>query len=91
MLKKISLIMTLLVSQTLQAEPNQTDTKTVLLEHNNFQRVCYYQDKAYSEGAILPIGQTVLICQRANKFETNGSLKWHPINEPTDPTEQRVP
>ncbi|MCG3724324.1 DUF1496 domain-containing protein [Vibrio cincinnatiensis] len=91
MLKKILVVTTLLTSHTLLAESNHTLPKTVLLEHGSTQRVCYYQDKAYSEGAILPIGQTVLICQRANKFETNGSLKWNPLNVQTTTPKPPLP
>ncbi len=40
------------------------------------KRVCYYQDQAYSEGALLQVGELYMICQAANKFETNGQLKW---------------
>ena len=48
MLKKTLVIMTLLPSHTVLAESNHTLPKTVLLEHGSTQRVCYYQDKAYS-------------------------------------------
>lgn len=77
MLKPLFLLTSLLVAQSLHAEP----PKTLLLEGNTPQRVCYYKDKAYSEGAILQVGENYLICQRANKFETNGSLKWQPLNQ----------
>nr|WP_159654335.1 DUF1496 domain-containing protein [Vibrio atypicus] len=40
------------------------------------KRVCYYQDQAYSMGAILQVGEHYLICQAANDFESNGQLKW---------------
>lgn len=40
------------------------------------KRVCYYQDKVYSDGAILQVGPHYMICTNANDFETNGSLKW---------------
>tara|TARA_Y100001956_G_scaffold78566_1_gene90514 strand:+ start:2049 stop:2339 length:291 start_codon:yes stop_codon:yes gene_type:complete len=42
------------------------------------KRVCYYQDQAYSLGAILQVGEHYMICQAANDFETNGSLSWAP-------------
>ncbi|WP_070965113.1 DUF1496 domain-containing protein [Vibrio sonorensis] len=40
------------------------------------KRVCWYQDSAYSEGAILQVGEFYIKCQAANDFETNGALKW---------------
>lgn len=45
------------------------------------KRVCYYQDQAYSDGAILQIDQYYIICTAANDFETNGALKWRQLNE----------
>ncbi|WP_394127341.1 DUF1496 domain-containing protein [Vibrio hepatarius] len=40
------------------------------------KRVCYYQDQAYSDGAILQVGEHYMVCKEANDFETNGALKW---------------
>ncbi|GAL11107.1 hypothetical protein JCM19233_2092 [Vibrio astriarenae] len=40
------------------------------------QRVCLYQDEAYSLGAIVEIRDLVLVCQESNDFELNGALKW---------------
>ena len=48
----------------------------VVVDGNVGKRVCYYQDQAYSEGALLQVGELYMICQAANKFETNGQLKW---------------
>lgn len=45
------------------------------------KRVCYYEDKAYSEGAVLQVGEVYLLCQRANRIETNGPLKWGQLNQ----------
>ncbi|TMX47351.1 DUF1496 domain-containing protein [Vibrio sp. Hep-1b-8] len=45
------------------------------------KRVCYYQDQAYSDGAILQVGEHYMICSAANDFETNGALKWSPLAE----------
>ncbi|MGF1910612.1 YnjH family protein [Vibrio kasasachensis] len=39
-------------------------------------RVCYYQDKAFSLGALLEVGGYLLRCEEANNFESNGRLKW---------------
>lgn len=48
----------------------------VVVDGNVGKRVCYYQDQAYSEGALLQVGELYMICQAANNFETNGQLKW---------------
>ncbi len=40
------------------------------------QRICYYDDKAYTVGAVIKVDDLVFVCANENKFETNGSLKW---------------
>ncbi|CAH1595028.1 MULTISPECIES: YnjH family protein [Vibrio] len=40
------------------------------------QRVCYYDDKAYTTGAVLSVDGVLLVCTDENDFETNGALKW---------------
>lgn len=52
------------------------------------KRVCYYQDKAYSDGAILQVGPHYMICTDANDFETNGALKWVQLQEGVQVTPQ---
>lgn len=54
------------------------------------QRVCYYQDHAYSEGAMIQVGDHVIQCAAANHFETNGALKWQPINKENDPGDEQA-
>ncbi|KHT52787.1 DUF1496 domain-containing protein [Vibrio sinaloensis] len=89
MKSKICMLSLLLfVASGAQAEkvvglPSQSDaTKAVIgigVDANQVgKRVCYYQDQAYSLGAILQVGEHYLICQAANKFESNGSLLWEP-------------
>lgn len=48
----------------------------VIVDGDVGKRVCYYQDQAYSEGSLLQVGELYMICQAANKYETNGQLKW---------------
>lgn len=48
------------------------------------QRVCFYQDMAYSSGAIIQVGEHFLICQNENNFETNGALKWASLPSETE-------
>lgn len=45
------------------------------------KRVCYYQDQAYSDGAIIQVGEHYMVCSSANSFETNGALKWNQLDE----------
>lgn len=52
------------------------------------KRVCFYQDMAYSEGAILEVGEHYLICQSVNDFETNGQLKWFQLDSEQNATQQ---
>ena len=40
------------------------------------QRICYYDDKAYTTGAVINVEGVLLMCPAENDFETNGSLKW---------------
>ncbi|PHJ40828.1 YnjH family protein [Vibrio sp. PID17_43] len=40
------------------------------------QRICHYDDKAYTEGAMLKVDNVLLVCAEANDFESNGALKW---------------
>ncbi|MDG3085997.1 DUF1496 domain-containing protein [Vibrio hannami] len=75
-------LMFLLVSipASLSAKTISTPDKAIVLGGDDIgKRVCYYQDKAYSEGAVLQIGEHYIICDKANSFETNGSLKWHQL------------
>ncbi|CAH1553376.1 hypothetical protein M445_03880 [Vibrio owensii 47666-1] len=53
------------------------DTKALVVADGKLgQRVCYYDDKAYTTGAVLNIDGVLLVCTDENDFETNGSLKW---------------
>lgn len=45
------------------------------------QRLCYYEDKAYSAGAVVKVDNVLIICADENDFETNGSLKWVVLNK----------
>ncbi|CAH0539475.1 DUF1496 domain-containing protein [Vibrio marisflavi] len=57
--------------------PKQSSRGAVVVNNEDAKfRVCYYQDKAYSLGAILQVGDYYMICHPANNFETNGALKW---------------
>ena len=51
----------------------------VVTQSGQQQRVCYYDDKAYSIGAVLEVSGVVIQCAVENDFETNGALAWIPI------------
>lgn len=48
------------------------------------KRVCYYQDKSYSVGALLKVGDYYMICKAENAYETNGALKWFTLEQPSE-------
>ncbi|CAK1813454.1 YnjH family protein [Vibrio crassostreae] len=48
----------------------------VVTQSGSQQRVCYYNDKAYSVGAIVEVSGVVIKCAAENDFETNGALGW---------------
>lgn len=69
------------LSYSVMTHATPTTTQLPLVVNDDIaKRVCYYQDQAYSEGAVIQIGEIYLACQRANDFETNGALKWLPLN-----------
>jgi len=68
--------------------PHHANQNAVVVNNQGAKfRVCYYQDKAYSLGAILQVGEYYMICHPANKFETNGALKWVRFSPNTNPGE----
>ncbi|ELH4235170.1 YnjH family protein [Vibrio fluvialis] len=78
MIKSIGVFTAIVIASTVQANTVSTSTQqnTLLMDGGIGKRVCYYEDKAYSEGSVVRIAQVYMICQRANDFETNGPLKW---------------
>ncbi|WP_244204711.1 DUF1496 domain-containing protein [Vibrio rhodolitus] len=60
--------------------PNRTAVVVNSQQANH--RICFYQDQAYSEGALLEVGGFVMRCENANQYETNGSLKWVTFAKP---------
>lgn len=53
----------------------------VVTQGGQQQRVCYYDDKAYSIGAVLEVGGVVIQCAAENDFEQNGALAWVQIKK----------
>ncbi len=53
------------------------DSKALVVADGKLgQRTCYYDDKAYSVGAVIKVDELIFVCANENDFETNGSLKW---------------
>ena len=48
----------------------------VVTQSGSKQRVCYYDDKAYSLGAVVDVSGVLIRCAAENDFETNGALGW---------------
>ncbi|MFA1567771.1 YnjH family protein [Vibrio tasmaniensis 1F-187] len=48
----------------------------VVTQSGSQQRVCYYDDKAYSLGAVVEVSGVLIRCAAENDFETNGALGW---------------
>jgi len=46
---------------------------------NNLNRVCLYEDKTYSLGAVILVGSVYLDCVPEKKIETDGRLMWERI------------
>lgn len=64
---------------------NKTKKSVVVVDSNDYDhRICYYQDQAYTLGAILVIdesqnGKVMIECSAQHSFETNGALQWNRI------------
>lgn len=71
-------LMSLLVSGVVMAKSYSTpEAKAFVVADGKLgQRVCYYDDKAYTEGAVLKVEDVLLVCADANDFESNGALRW---------------
>ncbi|WP_419795948.1 DUF1496 domain-containing protein [Vibrio floridensis] len=48
-------------------------------------RVCYYQDQAYSLGAVLSVEGVIIECVAEKSFETNGALRWQKLQRKDEP------
>ncbi|MGL5408687.1 MAG: DUF1496 domain-containing protein [Shewanella sp.] len=72
--------------QPIRLPPTQPATPLpIVIGTNTVQRLCYYQDQAYSLGAVILIGEIYLSCQPAHEFETHGALQWLPFNQQLNP------
>mgnify|MGYP001193075768 CR=1 FL=1 len=84
-MNKLLISSTLLFSLSAYGKNVSTPSKAVIIGTGSqpTKRVCYYQDKAYSIGAILQVGKHYIICKQENKFESNGPLSWYSLEATT--------
>ncbi|MDO2948293.1 DUF1496 domain-containing protein [Aeromonas simiae] len=65
----------------------------LLLPANPGERVCWYAEQRYSEGAVLNLPEGALICAPQNEQESNGPLMWRtpePGKEPQPAPKNRL-
>ncbi len=79
---RVTPLLLLLVCELAQAQVSHlVPTPVVTLDASKLsERVCYYQNQAYSFGAIIQVGSYYMECKAANDFETNGALKWQRLD-----------
>ena len=53
----------------------------VVSQPNTNQRLCYYDDKSYSLGAVLEVSGVLIECKAEKEFELNGTLQWVQIKK----------
>ncbi|MBW3695526.1 DUF1496 domain-containing protein [Vibrio sp. T187] len=77
----------MLVPSTLANKVISTPARSavVVSDVNARARVCYYEDKAYSLGAVLNISGVLIECISEQDFELNGSLKWKQLDQKSEP------
>lgn len=73
----VGALLTSTVSAKVITTPGSDVGAAVLLSDSKLgKRVCYYNDKAYSLGAVINVEGVVLQCVAEQDFEMNGQLKW---------------
>ncbi|MEW7866159.1 DUF1496 domain-containing protein [Aeromonas diversa] len=62
----------------------------LLLPINPGERVCWYEDRRYSQGAVLDLESGPLVCAPQNEQESNGPLSWHALSsKPQQPKAEK--
>ncbi|MGP8306021.1 YnjH family protein [Vibrio sp. YIC-376] len=86
-LKSVSTItvcatMALLSGQVFSKSYSTAESKALVVADGKLgQRLCYYEDKAYTVGAVIKVDDVLIECAAENDFEMNGSLKWVVLNK----------
>lgn len=82
MLKKILFLSSLLIL-TLFSKAIAKDKPLIILDGQdilNNNKVCWYENKRYTEGAYISIGDITLICTAKLPNVTNSDLSWLRLN-----------
>ncbi|HCE1878052.1 YnjH family protein [Vibrio parahaemolyticus] len=73
----LSAMVALLSGSVFAKSYSTPESKALLVADGKIgQRICYYEDKAYTAGAVIKVDDVLLVCSDENDYETNGSLKW---------------
>ncbi len=82
MLKKILLLSTLFILVFLNKALAKENPVIVLdsQEALNNQKVCWYENKRYTEGAYISVGDITLICTAKQPNFSNSDLAWLRLN-----------
>ena len=70
----------ILLTFSSQVFAKQTKTN-VWVESELSSHICWYQNKRYSEGAIIDVAEFKLICEKEKTSQKNSKLKWLKINK----------
>ncbi|OEE79271.1 DUF1496 domain-containing protein [Vibrio genomosp. F6] len=65
-----------LCTNAVQAKTVSTPSAALIINEELGQRVCYFEDKAYTIGAVIQVSDILLECVAEKSFETNGALTW---------------
>lgn len=63
------------------AEPHNSRTFVNASQLTQHQTMCWYDDKRYSEGALISVDTFNLLCGAKNPNQTNSALIWFKLNE----------
>ena len=76
-------ILLCVVSVTPHVYGDNFATKPIVIMEgsNNLSRVCLYENKTYSLGAVILVGKIYLDCVPEKKIETDGRLRWEKIRD----------
>ena len=78
------LLYTALLSSSFVTLANEKN-KHLWVETDVNNRVCWYQDKKYSQGALLVVNEYTLVCELKYPQQTNGPLAWLKVDKNGNP------
>ena len=77
---KLHLLVIVAVTSPFSLSADSPAKPVVLMSgSNNLSRICLYENKAYSLGSVIQIGDVYLDCVPEKKIETDGRLMWKRI------------